>query len=102
MAQFATAGPADQVREGEATAFQVDGTDVAVARVGGRLFAFNDICTHRGCNLSNGDIEDTAVVCECHGSMFSLETGEVLQGPATDPIATYPVREEGSELQVQV
>jgi nitrite reductase/ring-hydroxylating ferredoxin subunit len=34
--------------------------------------------------------------------MFSLETGEVLQGPATDPIATYPVREEGSELQVQV
>jgi nitrite reductase/ring-hydroxylating ferredoxin subunit len=34
--------------------------------------------------------------------MFSIETGEVLNGPATEPIVTYPVREEDGQIQVEV
>jgi len=102
MAEFVTGGPADQVSEGEAQGYEANGTQVAVARAGGTLYAFNDVCTHRGCLLASGEIEGTAIICECHGSMFSMENGEVLEGPAEDPIATYPVREQDGQLQVEV
>jgi 3-phenylpropionate/trans-cinnamate dioxygenase ferredoxin subunit len=71
--------------------------------VGGELLAFSDICTHRGCNLtSGGEIDGTVIECECHGSQFDMKTGEVVEGPAEDPIATFEIREEDGEIQVSV
>ena len=103
MAEFVTVGKADDIKEGEATAFQVGDEEVAVARSGGTLYAFNDICTHRRCNLAmGGEIDGTTITCECHGSMFDMATGEVIGGPAPEPIATYEVREENGDLQVGV
>jgi nitrite reductase/ring-hydroxylating ferredoxin subunit len=102
MPEFVTIGRADQIAEGEATAFEVSGAEVAVARSGGILYAFSDICTHRRCNLSmGGEIDGTSIQCECHGSTFDMSTGAVLEGPATEPIETYPVRDEGGELQIE-
>lgn len=102
MAEFVTVGRADEIDEGEAKAFPVNGAEIAVSRVAGTLYAFSDICTHRQCNLSlGGDIEGTSITCECHGSAFDMATGEVLEGPATEPIATFPVREENGELLIE-
>jgi nitrite reductase/ring-hydroxylating ferredoxin subunit len=103
MGEFVTVGRADEVGEGEAVAFAVGDEEVAVARVEGDLYAFSDICTHRHCNLSaGGEIEGTTIQCECHGSMFSMETGEVLNPPASEPLATFDVREMEGEIQVAV
>lgn len=103
MAEYVTVGRADEIGEGEAKAFPVNGEEIAVSRVGGGLYAFSDICTHRQCNLSmGGEIEGKSITCECHGSMFDMATGEVLEGPATAPIATFPVRDSEGELQVEV
>jgi len=48
-----------------------------------------------------GEIDGTSIQCECHGSTFDMSTGAVLEGPATEPIETYPVRDEGGELQIE-
>ena len=103
MAEFVTVGSVDEVAEGEAKAFSVNGEEVAVSRVAGDLVAFSDICTHRACNLANGgEIEGTTISCECHGSIFDMKTGEVVEGPATEPLATFEVRVEGTDLQIGV
>jgi nitrite reductase/ring-hydroxylating ferredoxin subunit len=102
MGEFVTVARSDEVAEGEATAYVVGDEEVAVARVDGDLFAFSDICTHRGCNLSTGgEIDGTTIECECHGSVFSMETGEVLSPPATEPIATFAIREVDGQIQVE-
>jgi 3-phenylpropionate/trans-cinnamate dioxygenase ferredoxin subunit len=41
-------------------------------------------------------------MCQCHGSRFDVTTGAGLRGPATEPLATYEVREENGELQIRV
>lgn len=103
MEGFATVGKTEDVPEGSATAFAVAGQEVAVARVGGKLFAFSDICTHRHCNLAmGGEIEGTTITCECHGSIFDMSDGSVREGPATEPIATFEVGEEGGQISVKV
>jgi 3-phenylpropionate/trans-cinnamate dioxygenase ferredoxin component len=101
MAEFVSVGKSEEIAEGEAKAFQVGEQLVGVARVNGELLAFSDICTHRQCNLtSGGEIDGTVIECECHGSQFDMKTGEVVEGPAEDPIATFEVREENGEIKV--
>jgi 3-phenylpropionate/trans-cinnamate dioxygenase ferredoxin subunit len=101
MAEFVSVGRSEEVAEGEATAFAAGDEEVAVARVDGDLYGFSDICTHRGCNLaSGGEIDGLTIECECHGSVFSMETGEVINPPATEPLATFEVREVDGEIQV--
>lgn len=103
MGEFVTVGKPDEVGEGEAKAFSVGAEEIAVARVEGELVAFSDICTHRACNLANGgEIDGTTITCECHGSVFDMKTGAVIEGPATEPIATFVARVEGSDLQIGV
>jgi nitrite reductase/ring-hydroxylating ferredoxin subunit len=102
VAEWITVGSADEIGDGDATSFDVNGSEIAVARSGGKLFAFSDICTHRGCNLANGgEIDGTRIECECHGSVFDMGTGEVIEGPATEPIATFSVSDESGELRVE-
>jgi nitrite reductase/ring-hydroxylating ferredoxin subunit len=101
MPGFVTVGKMTDIAEGEARAFQVGEELVAVALVAGELLAFSDICTHSRCNLSDGgEIEGTVIECECHGSRFDMKTGAVMEGPATEPIRVFPVREDNGDLQV--
>ncbi len=101
MAEFVMVGSVDDVPDGEIRAFDVQGNPVAVVNVQGTFYAINDLCTHRQCSLAEGDLEGTTLECICHGSQFDVTTGEVLNGPATEPVAKYEVRVEDGSIQVQ-
>ena len=75
---------------------------VSVARAGGKLYAFDDLCKHEGCPLSSGLLTGTTLMCQCHGSKYDITSGAVLRGPATEPLATYEVREQDGKIQVRV
>ncbi|MGH2653558.1 MAG: Rieske (2Fe-2S) protein [Actinomycetota bacterium] len=100
MSELITVGGKDQVPEGEMRQFQVGGEDVAVANVDGELHAFSDVCTHRQCSLAEGDLDGTTVTCACHGSEFDVTTGDVLGGPAVEPVQTFRVTVEGDDLKI--
>jgi nitrite reductase/ring-hydroxylating ferredoxin subunit len=76
----------------------IDGKQVLVAKVGDRFFAIGNVCTHNGCRLSGGKLEGETIRCPCHGSGFSLKTGEVVHGPAKNPEPAYTIRIEKEEI----
>lgn len=43
---------------------------VLIGRDGEGLYARSAVCTHQGCNLADGAVSATGVVCPCHGSEF--------------------------------
>ncbi len=100
MADWVRVAPAGDVADGEVNSYTVGDRLIAVANVDGDLHAFDDVCTHQQCSLSEGDLEDTIVECPCHGSQFDVITGEVVSGPAPEPIDVFEVREEDGELRV--
>ena len=73
------------------TLVRVGNTRIAVGRSEQGVVAFDDRCTHRGGPLSDGVMICGTVQCPWHGSQFDVATGAVKCGPATEPIATYPV-----------
>jgi 3-phenylpropionate/trans-cinnamate dioxygenase ferredoxin subunit len=102
MSEFMTVGPATAVGDGDLTAFEVGGVKIAVANVGGTMYAFGNTCTHRQCPLAKGELEGTTVTCPCHGSQFDVTTGAVLTGPAEDPVESYPIRIGDDAIQIEV
>jgi len=82
-------------------AVQVGDTPVMLVRDGDEVLALHDRCSHRGCSLASGEIEDGAIVCPCHGSRFDLRSGEVLCGPATAPQPVLQTRTEDGRIQVR-
>ena len=101
MTEFAAVARVGDLVKGEMRAFDVRGTKIAVANVGGAFHAFDDTCTHMACSLAEGDLEETTVICPCHGAEFDVTSGVVLQGPARKPLATYQTRVEGGNLEVE-
>jgi nitrite reductase/ring-hydroxylating ferredoxin subunit len=84
-----------EIPEGEMRAYDVGSGRVALAHVEARVFAFGDECTHMGCSLSETgtfDDREATVECVCHGSVFDVETGEPVEGPAQDPVPVFQVR----------
>jgi Rieske Fe-S protein len=54
----------------------------------GTIHAFSAVCTHQGCPVSS--VSDGLITCPCHGSQFDADTGAVVTGPATAPLAAVP------------
>ncbi len=102
MGEYIAVGDASSVPDGQIKVFPVGSHMIAVARVEGRLYAFDDTCTHAACSLADGELEGATVVCPCHMGQYDLKTGEVLDGPPPDPINVYPVHEEDGKLMVEL
>lgn len=102
MAEFHKVASAGEIPVGEARAVEVAGTPVALYNVDGEFFATNNVCSHDEAYLAEGWLEEDVVICPAHGAEFSVRTGEALSLPASEPVATYPVRVEGDDVYVAV
>jgi cytochrome b6-f complex iron-sulfur subunit len=71
---------------------------VVLRRPGGELVALSMVCTHWGCDV-DWDKSAARFDCPCHGSKFDA-MGQVLEGPADEPLATYPVTESDTGVTV--
>ncbi len=94
--------PLDELASGTARRFEVGKRQIAVVRIGDHVYALGDVCTHQNISLAEGEIDEDELTLECwkHGSAFSLETGEALTLPATQPEPVYDVRIDDGEIVV--
>jgi nitrite reductase/ring-hydroxylating ferredoxin subunit len=83
---------------GSMKAVQAGDREILLANPGEGIYAINNVCTHHGCRLSDGTLEGGNVRCPCHGSVFSVKTGEVVKGPAKAPEPSYTVTIVNGEI----
>ena len=102
MAIFIAVARADELGPGQGKLVEVNQKRIALFNVGGRYYALDDTCPHRGGPLSEGELEGTSVVCPWHGAIFELATGDVTRPPAAAGVATYEVRLDGEEITIAV
>jgi len=84
----------DDLAVNSATRFDIGGRAVAVIRIGDDVYAIGDTCTHADVSLSEGELfcDSKEIECWKHGSLFSIETGQPLTLPATQPVPVYVAR----------
>jgi len=80
----------------------VGGEEILIVKKGGDVFAVSYLCSHADLELEGGEVlEDGSWQCPHHGAKFDLETGAALSMPAVEPIETYNVKVEGSDVYVE-
>ncbi len=102
MSRWITVARDGELGPGDFKLVETEETDLAVFNVDGKLCCIEDVCTHDGGNLVEGDFEGCVVTCPRHGATFDVCTGEALSLPAVTPVAVFPVRVVEGRVEVEV
>jgi 3-phenylpropionate/trans-cinnamate dioxygenase ferredoxin subunit len=81
---------------------EVGGVRIALCNVNGRFYAIDDVCTHDGGPLDQGELQDNLVECPRHGAKFDVTNGRATVLPAVLPVKTYRVEVDGDDVKVDV
>ena len=71
---------------------------VLLCNVDGTIHAIEDVCSHDGGELDQGELEGCRIMCPRHGAYFDVATGAALTLPAIVPIRTFSVRVQEDEI----
>ena len=102
MSQWIRICAEDECPPGEARELVVEGRIVALFHVDGRFYALDDVCTHDGGPLAEGDLAGFEIACPRHGARFDIRDGRALTMPATKPTIAHEVKVEGGEVFVKL
>ena len=91
-----------EIADGTTKRVAVGGQNVLLCNVSGEIYAIEDVCTHDGGALDQGELMGERIMCPRHGAFFDVRTGTALTLPAIVPVRTFPVRLEGDEIFVEV
>ena len=96
--QWTDATPVDEVPADDVVGMLVDGRDIALYSVDGRIYATDNICTHGHARLCEGFLEGHEIECPLHQGKFDVRNGAPTCAPVTEAIRSYPVKIEGGRV----
>jgi 3-phenylpropionate/trans-cinnamate dioxygenase ferredoxin subunit len=98
---FTRVAKASELANNSSRAVEVNGRSILVCKSQEKISAIINQCTHAEEKLECGRIKNGWIACPAHGARFVLETGKVLNHPATKDIETFPVRVVDDWIEVQ-
>ena len=82
MAEFTKVANVEDIPQGSARAFNVNGIEVAVFNLAGDFLAISNTCGHVGGPLAEGEVVGVeVVVCPWHGWEWNLRSGQNVADP---------------------
>jgi len=102
MAEFTRVCKVSDVPDPGQMVVEVGDRLVALFRVAGKFWAIDDLCTHDGGPLADGELDGHTIICPRHGAQFDIRTGHVLSMPATRNISAHEVKVEGEEVWIRM
>jgi nitrite reductase/ring-hydroxylating ferredoxin subunit len=99
-------GPLTDLPDREAVRRRAGDVEVLVVRRGEDVSVLSDRCPHLSAPLHEGDLDCSGpaaeITCPWHGSVFRVDDGSVLHGPATAPVPGFATRVVDGRLEVRV
>ena len=102
MSDFQLACSASEIPDGGMQLVEVDDRLVIVFNVQGDFYCIDDVCTHDGGPLSEGEIEGCQISCPRHGTKFDVRNGEALTMPATQATGSHEVKLDAGNIYVKI
>jgi nitrite reductase/ring-hydroxylating ferredoxin subunit len=100
VSEFVRVASLAELPPGKLKGVEIDGTPVCLAHADGRVYAFQDNCTHEDFPLHSGSLAGLRLECAWHGAQFDVATGRAVRLPAVKPLRRYEVKVEGDDIFV--
>jgi nitrite reductase/ring-hydroxylating ferredoxin subunit len=91
-----------EVPAGQLKLVELDGTRIVLARVGDRVYACGDTCSHQGGPLSEGRLSGNRLACPWHGWMYDVRTGQCLFPGRGAGVPSYPVQVDADQILLEL
>ena len=92
---------ADALEEDEVIRVDSPVGPIAVYRLQDGYYATQNTCTHaREASMADGFVENGTIECPLHAAKFCIRSGQARTLPATEALATYPVKIEDGKVLV--
>lgn len=102
MSNYIKVATVAEIPAGESLLVEVEDVRIALFNLDGQIYALEDVCTHDGGPLAEGEIVNACeVMCPRHGARFDIRTGKALSFPAFEATNTYAVRVEGTDVLIE-
>ena len=98
--QWQSVAQEKDLKEGVPVSVQVGEDEILLVRLGDRIHACGDKCTHYGAPLSEGLLLGHEVTCPWHNARFHVTTGRMAAAPALDDVPCYSVKVEDGQVYV--
>ncbi len=99
--EFVVVAELSEIGNGERLFLEIDGNNLVVFNIAGKIFAISDTCSHDDNPLGDGEInDDLEVVCPRHGARFNIKNGKAVSMPATVDIPAFPVRIIDGQIEI--
>ncbi len=102
MAEFVRVAHVGEIPDPGKTLVEVDGDMIALFHVGGVFYAIDDVCTHDGGPLADGELRDHRIACPRHGAKFDIRTGAALSMPAVRATRAHDVKVDDGAVWVRL
>lgn len=102
VSDFAFAANLSDIPDSNKLCLELDDRFVVIVRYDDQIFCLDDVCTHDGGPLGEGELDEGCLVCPRHGAKFSVRDGSAVTMPATEPTVVHEVKIEGDQIFVKL
>lgn len=103
MAEFIKVATKSDLEPGQIKLVEVDDRLIILFRSDETTFcSIDDVCTHDGGTLSDGEVSGKEIECPRHGARFDMCSGEALCMPATQNTTKHEVKVDGDDVFVKL
>ena len=102
MADFVKVAELGQISDPGKELVEVDDRLVVLFHVDGKFHCIDDVCTHDGGLLGEGELDGTQIACPRHGAKFDICTGKALTMPATMATTAHEVKVDNDGVYVRL
>jgi nitrite reductase/ring-hydroxylating ferredoxin subunit len=67
----------DELKEGDMLKVEANGKQIVLSMVEGKVYAIDEICTHEGGPLDEGELNGYDLKCPWHYAVFDVRNGKV-------------------------
>jgi len=102
MSDFTAVAKTSELPDPGRMLVEVDDRLVVLVHVAGRYYAIDDVCTHDGGPLGEGQLDGFTIACPRHGAKFDVRDGRALTMPATRATVAHEVKVQGDDVLVRL
>ncbi|HEY2894261.1 MAG TPA: non-heme iron oxygenase ferredoxin subunit [Pirellulales bacterium] len=102
MSDFTAVAKVSDVPDPGRMLVEIDDRLVVLVHVAGRYYAIDDVCTHDGGPLGEGQLDGFTIACPRHGAKFDVRDGRALTMPATRATVAHEVKVQGDDVLVRL
>ena len=102
MSEFIRVARVSEIPDPGKIIVEVEERLVVLVHIGGAFHCIDDVCTHDGGPLGDGQLCGHELACPRHGAKFDVCTGKALTMPATEDTRAHEVRVVGEDVLVRL